>query len=568
MHWHEDFYNLWTDFQRNTKLKVSSNRPLLFRSISVRQVEKLLSFVFGNDQGSSALSPGDFQLLLEWFDRNLTLQKFEYERSRILNNGYVALIILNLANITYPLIYHSIIRTILEYMHQRENVEMLTILLIHVFSYARKENSNLATESGMQLIDSLGDIVEFYDGHDATQRFVLEAIKRIQIHLKELGGSIKRISSYQLDIISNDVAFGLNDVFDFACPQNFQYFMVDHLCAVIELESSHNLLVSNTNLSQKIITRLLQIIQKDKVPEKTILKIGYIIGKLMPFSHKNVVHYPVSASCLGTLEIVIFEGLNDALYAGDMYVREIASQTLACILREESFYSFAETRLSPKTWESIKILKDRLANKKIKPPKPKKNYESIDSLNVWISGNNEDFESNLSNGILMWKKQAGILSFLPAILEAYAPMAENLFPFIAFENLMDLNFRYMIEKQVNNILSMSSTLHLPLVRSIIRAVDFIRRQHHPDSASPFENNKRWIDIDFLNLSKSAAISDMGYHALFFAEIALIDNPANLHSYLEIIAEIYKSIDDSDGFIGILMLMKSSHISESLINEKL
>jgi hypothetical protein len=41
------------------------------------------------------------------------------------------------------------------------------------------------------------------------------------------------------------------------------------------------------------------------VPEKTILKIGYIIGKLMPFSHKNVVHYPVSASCLGTLEIVI-----------------------------------------------------------------------------------------------------------------------------------------------------------------------------------------------------------------------------------------------------------------------
>jgi hypothetical protein len=547
------------------------DRPLLSRALNVRKLSKLLSFVFGNDQTSSCpyLSPGDFQLLLEWFDRKLDLQKFEYEQSRLLNNGYVALIILNLTNITYPLTYYSILRTIMQNMRKSKTVKALSILLVFVFSYVRVKNSDLAIKSGMQLLDFLKDIVAFYNGTKPIQRLVSEVRKCIQNQISELGGSIKRLSHYQIDIDSSyNVGFELDDIFDIARPQEFKYFMVDHLAAVIDSPSSKSLLSSNGVLSHLIITRLLQIIQKDKVPEKSFLKIGYTIGKLIPFSHKNVSHNPDAASSLETLEIVILEGLNDALYAADRDVREIASQTIAYILKDESFYSFAETHLSSKTFESIKILKDRLAMKKMQPPKLKKNYESIDLAHVWISGNHDEWISNLSNGILMWKPQKGILPFLPAILEAHKPMAEALFPFIAFENLNDLNFRKLFEVQINNILSMSDTLHLPHVRTVIRTIDFIRRQDHPESLSPFENNKRWIEVNFLNLAKSAAISEMGYHALFFAEIALIDNPENINSYLEILAEIYKSIGDSDGFIGILMLMNSTNISESLINEKL
>jgi len=319
------------------------------------------------------LSPGDFQLLLEWFDRNLDLQKFEYERCRLLNNGYVALINLNLTNITYPLIYFSIIRTIKQHMRQSQTAKALSILLVYVFSYVRVKNCNLAIKSGMQLLDFLKDTVEFYDGKKSIQRVASEVRKCIQNQISELGGSIKRLSHYQIDIESSyNVAFELDDIFDFARPQEFKYFMLDHLAAVIDSPSSKSLLSSNGALSHLIITRLLQIIQKDKVPEKSFLKIGYTIGKLIPFSHKNVPHHPVPVSSLETLEIVIFEGLNDALYSGNRDVREIASQTIACLLREESFYSFAETRLSCATFESIKILKDRLAMKKMQPPKLKK----------------------------------------------------------------------------------------------------------------------------------------------------------------------------------------------------
>lgn len=569
--WNEDFYQKWAELNNTGRSTVNDNkRPSLFRSLNVKKTSEILSFVFGKENVYPDFSPGDFQLLLEWFDRILDLQKFDYERCRLLNNGYVVLIYMNLKNTTYPLIYHMIIRTITDFMRYPANVEILSILLLFVFSYVKKNNSGLIRNTGMQLMDLMKDVINIYEENQAIQNYMLDVRKKIQGQIAGLGGSIKCLTEYQLKLDSClEIKFGLDDIITFLRPDEFKYYMVDHLAAIINFKNTKDCLKSNSKLSRVIITRLLQIIQNDKVPQKSLIKVGYILGKLIPYSQTNASHHPLSATNLGSLEVVIFEGLNDALYSGDRHVREIASQTLACILMEETFLEFAETQLSAATIESIRILMDRLGNmKKIKRPKPKKKYESINLAHVWISEKHQDWISNLSNGILSWKEQLGIFSFLPAILEAHPKMAELLFPFIVFEHLRDLNFKKLFQMQVNKLLSMPTDVHVDIIRSIIRTIDFVRRQSHPDSLSPFENNQRWLTLDFHNLSKSAASSNMGYHALFFAEVALIDNPSKINLYLEILADIYKNIHDADGLIGILMLMNSSQISESLINEKL
>ena len=569
--WNKDIQTLSTEFdERFREPNFSIKRPILHCALNMKKITSILDFLFSNKNADCYLSRGDFQLILEWFDRSLEIQVFEYERHRILKNGYTACLYLNLSNILHPLIFHMIIRTITEYMQNPMHVKMLSILLIFIFTYTRKHNAKLIRELGMSLMNAMKDIIDRYDNNQAIQNILKETRRKLQLQIAELGGSSKYLSEYQLDDEpSSPIDFGLKDIFNFSLPNEFKYFMVDHLASLINLESTTECLLSNLDFSQNLIWRLLNIVQKDKVPKKSLLKIGYILGKLIPFSRRKLAPTAISNVKHELVEIVIFEELNDLLYLGDRELRQMASLTLSCILKQDSFFSFAEKNCSETTFESIRILRERFGRlKRLKPPKPRKTYANIRQAEAWITEKQETWISNLANGILFWKEQKGILSFLPGMFEICPKMAESLFPFIVFEHLSDPNFKQLFEMQINNILSVSNAVELDNVRSIINTVDFLRRQNHPEALNLFENNIKWINVDFYHLAKSAGLSDMGYHALFFAEISLITDNSQKHKFLEILAGIYKKINDSDGLIGIMMLLNSSQISESLINEKL
>ena len=146
---------------------------------------------------------------------------------------------------------------------------------------------------------------------------------------------------------------------------------------------------------------------------------------------------------------------------------------------------------------------------------------------------------------------------LTSILQSNAIFAEQILPVLVYTVLQAEqecvevqveSHRLLLSNYFTSVLS-SDTASIPCLRSIVNVVLHLR--HFPLSQHDALSYNKWLSIDFTLLARSAIKYGAYTTALLFLELAK-DNPmsTNLDAEEQTLYEIYRHIDEPDGFYGI------------------
>ena len=156
---------------------------------------------------------------------------------------------------------------------------------------------------------------------------------------------------------------------------------------------------------------------------------------------------------------------------------------------------------------------------------------------------------------------ATFYSRLPSILQADSDFAEQVTP-ILVQTLLSKTFgdraandspRNILSRFFSSVLN-SAQSNVSSHRTIVSIVLHLRYSQPPQSSDELAYDK-WLDLDFLLLSKSAILSGAYTTALLFHELAMEYSSADIAKSgsadaENILFEIYSHIEEPDGFYGI------------------
>jgi ataxia telangiectasia mutated family protein len=146
---------------------------------------------------------------------------------------------------------------------------------------------------------------------------------------------------------------------------------------------------------------------------------------------------------------------------------------------------------------------------------------------------------------------------LTSILQSNADFAEQILPVLVYTVLQaeqestevqGESHRLLLSNYFTSVLS-SDFASISCLRSIVNVVLHLR--HFPLRQHDALSYNKWLDIDFTLLARSAIKYGAYTTALLFSELAK-DNPTstNLAAEEQTLYEIYRHIDEPDGFYGI------------------
>jgi ataxia telangiectasia mutated family protein len=152
-------------------------------------------------------------------------------------------------------------------------------------------------------------------------------------------------------------------------------------------------------------------------------------------------------------------------------------------------------------------------------------------------------------------------SRLPPILQTDSDFAEQVTP-ILVQILLSTSVRdpttnetprFILSQFLSRVLN-STTSDVSSLRAVVNIVLYLRHSQPPRSNDELAYDK-WLDLDFMLLSKSAILSGAYTTALLFHELALeysatdVSLPSSADAE-NILFEIYSHIEEPDGFYGI------------------
>ena len=157
--------------------------------------------------------------------------------------------------------------------------------------------------------------------------------------------------------------------------------------------------------------------------------------------------------------------------------------------------------------------------------------------------------------------QSPFYSRLPIILQADSDFAEQVTPILVHivlsSSLGDTTVsetpRAILSQYLSRVLT-SATSAVPSRRAVVNTVLQLRHSQPPQPDDELAYDK-WLDLDFMLLSKNAILSGSYTTALLFHELALEYSTAGVPSLRNadaenILFDIYSHIEEPDGFYGI------------------
>ncbi|KAG5638353.1 hypothetical protein H0H81_000486 [Sphagnurus paluster] len=151
--------------------------------------------------------------------------------------------------------------------------------------------------------------------------------------------------------------------------------------------------------------------------------------------------------------------------------------------------------------------------------------------------------------------EAAFYSQLSAVLQSDTPFAEQILPILVYTILAtecrpaaeSNRHRGVLSDYFTSVLSSQASC-IQCLRSVIDVVLHLRHFNMPTTVDHLSYNK-WLDIDFILLSRSSISCGMYTTALLFLELAA-ETRGPIDYSEGILYEIYRHIDEPDGFYGI------------------
>jgi ataxia telangiectasia mutated family protein len=158
-----------------------------------------------------------------------------------------------------------------------------------------------------------------------------------------------------------------------------------------------------------------------------------------------------------------------------------------------------------------------------------------------------------------------LLGALPKLLLGFSHVAERLFPYILHLVLTgELEIGSTVRQTMSSAMKAwfadYDSIHVPQVRILIQAILYLRSQPIPKEVTRVDRD-RWLDIDYIQVSRAASMSGMYRSALLFAETSgqpvakpsrrsssVPETPKKLPIDLQL--SIYKNLDEPDSFYGV------------------
>ena len=152
-------------------------------------------------------------------------------------------------------------------------------------------------------------------------------------------------------------------------------------------------------------------------------------------------------------------------------------------------------------------------------------------------------------------------SRLPPILQTDSDFAEQVTPILVHillstsvrDTMTDETPRVILSQFLSRVLNLT-TSDVSSLRAVVNIVLHLRYSQPPQPTDELAYDK-WLDLDFMLLSKSAILSGAYTTALLFHELALeysatdVSSPSSADAE-NILFEIYSHIEEPDGFYGI------------------
>ncbi|KAJ3031446.1 hypothetical protein HDV00_008352 [Rhizophlyctis rosea] len=197
---------------------------------------------------------------------------------------------------------------------------------------------------------------------------------------------------------------------------------------------------------------------------------------------------------------------------------------------------------------------------------------------------------NMATSLLASFRTDDVFPHLLPIFAARPGLAEDMFPYLVHRALLteisestERKLQVLLATQYRKWLDNVNRQHPSATRTLLLVVEFLRTQSRPEAETPFDNNQ-WFDLDFIALANGAVQIKSYASALLYLEISLepernsqllgdrmdIDTDDNGSSSerdvpltrSSLLMEIYRSIDDSDGFEGVI----ASRSSEGTVGD--
>jgi hypothetical protein len=367
------------------------------------------------------------------------------------------------------------------------------------------------------------------------------------------------------DIVIQEQVF-IEHLFDPLSPQHFKGFLVGPLLDSLSCPKTMSALQNNSELSSALIKRLLVLV-RESTDDVILSSLALVVGKMQSLIGSHSLNFESQVPTNG--ESVAFHELLKTLLDSNPAIAGLAARALSRILSISDYLEIAK-ELDHSVFQMIDLFAGRYA-KKMPPSKNAREYQSVLELKHWNFENSSPilWTADLVCRILAYQP-ISLYHYLTPVIEQVPELATQIFPFVVFNGLTDVNFKSYFESHLGSVFSSPGTCDPSLLTLFIRTVDFIRAQRHPNATNLFDNNQLWLSLNFEDISRACIAVKSYEHALLFAEIDLSLTNRSLarsqnHSTL---LDIFLNLEDSDGFNGIMMLMDAQDFSESSVKQKL
>ena len=562
----------------------STPRPVFYNGFTYLDIMRVFNLIQGTAINPISLSSGDLQNLLQLMDEDIECQVFDYERERILLSGYRILISLSTNGAMHPLTFYMVTRTMTRYMKEPSLLYPLSSVLLHVYKHAAKHHPTLVSETAMSLFGFLTPLVEQYKVAPHAE-IIYYTMRSILHYIETIDRDLMRMIVLQMQIKTrvfrpadmksicpdDEQILSIHDVFDFKNPSSFRFTMVDSLDMVLSSLKSLIFLENEPEYVDILLERCLQIVRGETDQEDVLVKLGGIIGSIIGFSDGKSRFLGIDQDSKEGNLLALDEVFN-GLFDPEFTVAGAAAKTIALAMSNNHLRQYSKNLAADKS-KYIDILLNRHAKRRSRP-RTTKVYSSPLETSVWeYQGDEKEWVATFANSLLVAYEKCDVLSYMGSFLELRPKSAKTLIPCLVFNMLDNAAFKQTLEHQLRAIFSkrsISGHANHSVLAMFLQIVEHIRKQQHPQAKTPFQNNILWLDVDYYDLASTALQIGLHKHALMLAEIGIVsstDRELALGRYRSLLVEIYKHLEDSDGFTGVLMLMDPQDFAEPLVEQK-
>ncbi|KAL7272152.1 Serine/threonine-protein kinase tel1 [Rhizina undulata] len=246
----------------------------------------------------------------------------------------------------------------------------------------------------------------------------------------------------------------------------------------------------------------------------------------------------------------IFQRIKSLLYDDDRTIVGLAEITLGLIFFAEikspesiTFnYVFSENLYKALVWERLPI-----------PRSKRNNPRSVVAVKKPETTNVDEWIKDLSITICTNLPSDAVAGNISPLIEKVNGLANDLFPFILHILLIDgmkngTKLRDELSQLFRDCFKSCTEKTAPHTVILIKSILYLRTQKYVDEITKSPRDK-WLDVDYLEMSRAACTCKMFKTALLFAEIHSRITGEGFHP-TDILLEIFKNVDDLDSYYGV------------------